>query len=129
MIAVQCKEARISNRYSQRYMHMTLGGKDQPNSRQQPPNHHQQHSSSWIEKKALEDNMKNSERGGEIIGIVVTGLVALFFYAHQTQATGFFTTSFGGTEALLLYGTILIGMAGPMVRLLSGKRNNPVLLI
>ena len=67
--------------------------------------------------------MKNSERGGEIIGIVIIGLVALFFYAHQTQATGFFTSSFGATETLLLYGTILIGIAGPMARFLTGKRS------
>lgn len=67
--------------------------------------------------------MKNSQRGGELIGVIVIGLIALFFYVHQTEATGFFTSSFGATEAFLLYGAILIGMAGPLARFLTGKRN------
>lgn len=100
---------------------MTLRPKDQPNSRDQPSQ--QQRSSKWVEKKALEDNMKNSQRGGEVVAVIVIGLVALFFYAHQTEATGFFTSSFGGIEVLLLYGAILIGVAGPMARFLTGRRN------
>lgn len=83
----------------------------------------EQHSFSWVEKQALKDNMKNSERGGEIVAVIVIGLVALFFYAHHTEETGFLTSSFGAIEAFLLYGTILIGMAGPVSRLLTGKRN------
>lgn len=67
--------------------------------------------------------MKNSERGGELVGVIVIGLIALFFYAHQIEATGFFTSSFGEPEALLLYGAILIGVAGPLARSLTGKRN------
>lgn len=103
-------------------MHMTLRPKGQPNSRDQPSQ--QQRSSKWVEKQALKDNMNNSQRGGEIVGVIVIGLVALFFYAHQTEATGFFTSSsFGATEALLLYGAILIGVAGPMARFLTGRRN------
>jgi hypothetical protein len=101
---------------------MTLRPKGQPNSRDQPSQ--QQRSSKWVEKQALKDNMNNSQRGGEIVGVIVIGLVALFFYAHQTEATGFFTSSsFGATEALLLYGAILIGVAGPMARFLTGRRN------
>ena len=67
--------------------------------------------------------MKNSERGGELVGVIVIGLIALFFYAHQIEATGFFASSFGEPEALLLYGAILIGVAGPLARSLTGKRN------
>jgi hypothetical protein len=103
---------------------MTLGVKDQPNSnRGDQTSQQQRRSSKWVEKQALKDNMTSSQRGGEIVGVIVIGLIALFFYVHQTEATGFFTSSFGGTEALLLYGAILIGMAGPMARFLTGKRN------
>jgi hypothetical protein len=101
---------------------MTLRGKGQPDS-VQPPNHDQQRSSKWVEKQALKDNMTSSQRGGEIVGVIVIGLIALFFYVHQTEATGFFTSSFGGTEAVLLYGAILTGLAGPISRFLTGKRN------
>jgi hypothetical protein len=82
-----------------------------------------QGSFSWIEKEAKKDHMKPSERGGEVIGMVVIGLVALFFYTHQTQSTGFFTSSFGPTEAFLFCGSILVGMTGPVVRLATGRRN------
>jgi hypothetical protein len=102
-------------------MHMTLRPKDQPNSRDQPSQ--QQRSSKLVEKQALKDNMNNSQRGGEIVGVIAIGLIALFFYAHQTEATGFFTSSFGATEVLLLYGAILIGVAGPVARFLTGRRN------
>jgi hypothetical protein len=102
---------------------MTAGGRDQPNS-VQPSNHkNQQRFSKWVEKQALKDNMNNSQRGGEIVGVILIGLIAFFFYAHQTESTGFFTSSFGGTEAFLLYGAILVGVAGPMSRILTGKRN------
>jgi hypothetical protein len=104
---------------------MTLGGKVQPNNSAQSPNrdYHQQRSSKWIEKQALKDNINSSQRGGEIIAVTVIGFIALFFYAHQTESTGFFTSSFGPTEALLLYGAILTGVAGPISKFLTGKRN------
>jgi len=80
-------------------------------------------SSGWTERQAQKDRMKLSERGGEVVGIVIIGLVAFFFYAHQTQTTGFFTPSFGPTEAFALYGSILMGMIGPLVKVATGRRN------
>ena len=102
---------------------MTLRAKGQPNSSRGGQPSQQRRSSKWVEKQALKDNMKNSERGGELVGVIVIGLIALFFYVHQIQATGFFTSSFGATEALLLYGAILVGVAGPLAKFLTGKRN------
>jgi hypothetical protein len=77
----------------------------------------------WAEKEAKKDSMAISERGGEIVAVIGIALVAFFFYAHQAGATGFFTTSFGSTEAFFLYGSILTGMAGPLARIVSGRRN------
>ena len=77
----------------------------------------------WTEKQAQKNRMKLSERGGEVVAIVIIGLVALFFYAHETQATGFFTSSFGVVEKILLYGSILFGVSGPFARLATGRRN------
>jgi hypothetical protein len=82
-----------------------------------------QHHASWAEKQAQKDKLKLSERGGEVVGMVIVGLVALFFYTHQAQATGFFTSSFGSLESFLLYGGILLGLAGPAVRMAVGSRN------
>ena len=78
---------------------------------------------SWAQKEAQRDHMKGSERGGEIVGVAAIVLVALFFYAHQAWSTGFFTSSFGPTEAFFLYGSILIGTVGPLTRFITGRRN------
>ena len=82
----------------------------------------QQHFS-WTEKEARRDNLGLSERAGEIFAVAAIALVALFFYAHQAWSTGFFTPSFGSLEAFFLYGSILTGTAGPISRLVSGRRN------
>jgi hypothetical protein len=77
----------------------------------------------WAEKEARRDRIKISERGGELVGVAVIVLVALFFYAHQAWSTGFFTSSFGPAEAFFLYGSILAGTAGPLARFVTGRRN------
>lgn len=59
-----------------------------------------------------------------MVGVVVVILVALFFYAHQAWSTGFFTTSFGSAEAFFLYGSILLGALGPLMRSAIGRRND-----
>ena len=86
-------------------------------------NMHQRTSLGWAERQAQKDVMKTYERAGEIIGLVIVGLVALFFYANQIRATGFFTAAFGPLEAFLLYGSILIGMLPLIVRMGTGHRN------
>jgi hypothetical protein len=77
----------------------------------------------WTEKEAFRDRMRTSERGGELVGVAAIVLVALFFYAHQAWSTGFFTSAFGRTEAFFLYGSIIVGTAGPLSRLVTGRRN------
>ena len=77
----------------------------------------------WAEKEAKKDSMTISERGGEIVAVIGIALVAFFFYAHQAGSTGFFTDSFGSTEAFFLYGSILTGMVGPLARIVIGRRN------
>ncbi|AFU58948.1 hypothetical protein Ngar_c20160 [Candidatus Nitrososphaera gargensis Ga9.2] len=67
--------------------------------------------------------MTLSERGGEIAAIIGIILVAFFFYTHQAWCTGFFTSASASTEAFLLYGSILTGMAEPVARLATGRRN------
>lgn len=48
------------------------------------------------------------EDRGLSIGIVVVGvLIGSYCIAHQARSTGFFTTTFGPLEMILLYGTLL----------------------
>lgn len=37
---------------------------------------------SWMENEAWKDNRWPSERGGEVVAVVVIGLIVFFFYAH-----------------------------------------------
>ena len=79
---------------------------------------------SWVEKEAKRDYIPKSARGGEGASIIGIMLAALFFYAHQAWSTGFFMPSFGPFEAFMLYGAILLGMAGPVARMVIGSRNS-----
>lgn len=67
--------------------------------------------------------MKPSERGGEGASIIGVVLVTLFFYSHLAWSTAFFLPSFGTMDAFLLYGSILLGMIGPLTRGTTGRRN------
>jgi hypothetical protein len=77
----------------------------------------------WAEKEAQRDYLRPSERGGELVGAGAIMLAALFFYAHQAWSTGFFTSSFGPTEAFFLYSQIIAGAMGPICRFATGRRN------
>lgn len=78
----------------------------------------------WAEKEARRDYLRKSARGGEGASVVGIVLVALFFYAHQAWSTGFFTAGFGSLAAFLLYGSIILGVAGPVARSVTGSRNS-----
>ena len=75
------------------------------------------------EAEAKKDIIPFSERAGNIIGIVGTLIAILFFAAHQMQSTGFFTSSFGTVEMLMLYLSIVTGLATAAIRALFGRKN------
>jgi hypothetical protein len=77
----------------------------------------------WAENEAARDYIKKSQRGGGTASLIGVVLVTAFFYAHQAWSTGFFTASFGSTEAFFLYGSILLGIIGPVARAITGRRN------
>lgn len=58
------------------------------------------------------------------IATVIAMLVLLgFFVSHQQSNTGFFTDKFGSLEMLALYVPILLSLAPPMARAMSGRHN------
>ncbi len=81
----------------------------------------------WFERSArtavFKDEMKLSERLGELAGITVTFLFALFFVAHQLWGTGFFTENFGSFETALFYAAIAFGIVTGASRAVLGRRN------
>lgn len=84
-------------------------------------------SMNWFERSArtafYKDDMKFSERTGELAGIVATVLIIGFFLAHQLWHSGFFTAKFGPLETLLFYSSIAYGVVTAAMRAVLGRRN------
>jgi len=68
------------------------------------------------------------ERGAQVFAIAGALLLFWFFRYHEVHATGFFTSAFGPQEMLALYGPLLISLAPPFARMLTGRRSDGKLL-
>jgi len=75
------------------------------------------------EAEAKKDTLSYSERVGNIVGVVVSLLIMLYFVAHQTGSTGFFTSKFGTLEMLLFYGSLMYGIVSTALKGLFGRKN------
>jgi hypothetical protein len=69
------------------------------------------------------ENLNIVERGLELFIIAAMLLLYAFLRIHEAQDTGFFTEAFGPREALALYAPILLSLAAPSARALTGRRN------
>jgi hypothetical protein len=76
-----------------------------------------------VEAEAKKDTLAYSDRVGNVAAVVVTILVTLYFIAHQTWATGFFTSTFGILEALLFYGVLIYQVVPSILKALFGRKN------
>lgn len=67
---------------------------------------------SWFSrgKAEAEKGIPFSERFVGSAIVVVSILMASYFVAHQRESTGFFTSSFGTPEAIMLYGVLMLGI-------------------
>jgi hypothetical protein len=55
-------------------------------------------------KVAAEEKLPINERVFGIFIVIFSVLMILFFWIHQTQSTGYFTSKFGTIEFIMLYG-------------------------
>jgi hypothetical protein len=67
---------------------------------------------SWFSrgKAEAEKGIPSSERFVGITIVVISVLLVMYFIAHQTRSTGFFTAEFGTSEMVMLYGLLILGM-------------------
>jgi hypothetical protein len=72
--------------------------------------------------KNMEDVIPYDERVVSIAIVVFGVLIMLYFVAHQTWSTGFFTATFGTLEMLLLYGSLIYWIVASAL-LLIGRKN------
>ena len=76
------------------------------------------------EAEAKKDTLSYSERARNIVGVVVGLLIVLYFVAHQTWSTGFFTSKFNTLEMLLFYGAPIVErILFPALSGLFGRKN------
>jgi len=79
---------------------------------------------SWFArgKAEAEKGIPFSERVVGIAIVVFSVLLALYFVAHQRQATGFFTPAFGTSEMVALYGLLILGITSAGLEGVFGLR-------
>ncbi len=75
------------------------------------------------EAEAKKDTLSYSDRVGNVAAVVVTILVTLYFIAHQTWATGFFTSKFGTLEMFLFYVVLIYQVVPTALKALLGRKN------
>jgi len=75
------------------------------------------------EAEAKKDTLSYSDRVGNVAAVVVTILVTLYFIAHQTWSTGFFTSKFGTLEMFLFYGVLIYQIFPTALKALFGRKN------
>jgi hypothetical protein len=69
----------------------------------------------------LEDKIANDDRVSSIAIVVLCVFFVFFFVAHQTSSTGFFTATFGTSEMLLLYGSLIFWIVTSALMLFGRK--------
>jgi hypothetical protein len=75
------------------------------------------------ESKTTNEILGPWQRWLEVAIVVMLLLFLSFLLYHQRANTGFFTAKFGPLEMLCLYGPLLLSLAAPVVRILTGRRN------
>ena len=85
-------------------------------------------SKSWFSRQVeaelvgLKDAIPSSERVMDIAIIVFSFLIGLYFVAHQTWSTGFFTATFGTLEMLMIYGSLVFWIVSAGLEGVFGRR-------
>ncbi len=76
---------------------------------------------SKTEEEELSDEIPIADIGASIFLIIVNGSIGLYFIAHQTSLTGFFTTKFSTFEMVMLYGIMVYWITTSVLILIGQK--------
>ncbi len=79
--------------------------------------------SGWAGRRAMHDQLRISERAGELFGVVFAIIVFLFLYWNQLRGAAFFTASFGREAQFFFYAPLFTGMILSFGRAVYGRRN------
>ena len=82
----------------------------------------------WFERhisnEASKDKMKPSDRGGQLIGVVISLIVALYFTSLYSSNSSFFTSNFSAPVAIMFFGIAYFGIIPPLLKLIIGRKNS-----
>lgn len=73
--------------------------------------------------EAAKDRLRPSDRGGQIVGVVISLLVAVYFLDLYTSGSGFFTSEFSTADAVLFFGIAFLGVIPSLARAILGRKN------
>src|SRR5262249_13661505 len=89
-----------------------------------PPQPTQQAEQAQQHQRRMEkEYMTPSQRFGEVISLIISGLIIGYFLRLWTIDAGFFTSAFGPPEQFWFFGPMILSLAAPLVRMLVGRRN------
>ena len=74
-------------------------------------------------KEAARDRLRPSERVGQLAGMVIALLVAVYFTVLYSSSSGFFTSKFTTADAVLFFGIAFLGVIPGLVRAVIGHKN------
>jgi len=74
-------------------------------------------------KEAIRDRLRPSERVGQLAGVVIAAIVAVYFTVLYTSSSGFFTSKFTTADAVLFFGIAFLGVIPGLVRGIIGRKN------
>ena len=76
-----------------------------------------------VEAEAKKDVLSFSERVGDTVAALVILLCLLFWFAHQTSSSGFFTSKFGPAEVFWFYFPTVFGLVTNVAKVVVGRKN------
>lgn len=78
--------------------------------------------STW-KKEAENDRLKSGDKTGFVASIIMTAIVAVFFIAHWTGDTGFFTIEFNDLDAAIFVAAFFFSTLPAVMKLALGEKN------
>lgn len=78
--------------------------------------------STW-KREAENDRFKSGEKAGFVASIIMTAVVAVFFIAHWTGDTGFFTSEFNDLDAAVFVMAFFFSLLPALIKLVIGAKN------
>jgi len=76
-----------------------------------------------VEAEAKKDSLSFSERVGDAVGVLVILLCLVFWVAHQTSSSGFFTSKFGPAETFWFYVPTVFAVVTTVAKVVVGRKN------